>query len=102
MTTQEHVMHTSTLCRIVILSAVLHVCPLVAQVPDAGPAFADTLPLPGVAGVANDTLFLQGRTINIFRTSILGYTPQQRVQDAHQRLERIIASGKADSVYSQL
>jgi small-conductance mechanosensitive channel len=99
--TQERFMRISTLCRIVILSAALLLCPVVAQVPDAGPASADTLPLPGVASVPTDTLFLQGRTIAIFRTPVFGYTPQQRVQDAHQRLERIIASGKADSVNSQ-
>lgn len=95
-------MHVSTLCCMVMLLAAAHVCPLMAQTPRAESALGDTLRLSHAAGVPTDTLFLQGRAIMIFRTRVFGYTPQQRAQDANDRLERIIVAGKADSVYSQL
>ncbi len=75
---------------------------LAAQSQQPGSALRDTMLAPTLAAPLPDTLKMQGRNLMVFRAPILGYAPQQRMLDARDRLKRIIASGKTDSVTSRL
>ncbi len=101
MITPDRPARTFELTRAAMLVVALFPAMLAAQPPARSSSFSDTLIALPEAGAKPDTLVLQGRALMIFRAPVLGYAPPQRAQDARQRLERIIASGKADSVASR-